>query len=183
MLSQFVGSDMNKLSNLDFDFPEGTHAIGRLDNESEGLLILTTNKKVTRLLFQSEVPHKRSYLVKVKHTVEQKTLDILKNGIRIEGRKGIDYTTEPCDIEIVEKPEYLFANPYEMPDYVSYTWLRITLSQGKYHQIRKMVYAVNHKCKRLIRTSIEDLQLTDLEPGKVREIDEQSFFTLLKINY
>ena len=60
MVSQFVSpDDVNLLGDLDFNFPEGTHAIGRLDNHSEGLLILTTNKKVTRLLFQGLLPHKR----------------------------------------------------------------------------------------------------------------------------
>ena len=63
MLSQFVGSDLPMLGDLDFDFPEGIHAVGRLDMSTEGLLILTTNKKVTKLLFQSDVSHKRVYLV------------------------------------------------------------------------------------------------------------------------
>ena len=67
MVSQFVSThDVGLLSDLDFDFPENTHAIGRLDNHSEGLLILTTNKKVTRLLFSSAIAHKRTYLVQVK---------------------------------------------------------------------------------------------------------------------
>ena len=61
MVSQFVSTDeVPLLTAIDFNFPEGTHAIGRLDAHSEGLLILTTNKKVTRLLFQGEVPHKRT---------------------------------------------------------------------------------------------------------------------------
>jgi 23S rRNA pseudouridine2457 synthase len=64
MVSQFVSThEVRLLGDLDFHFPEGTHAVGRLDNLSEGLLILTTNKKVTRLLFQGEQPHKRTYLV------------------------------------------------------------------------------------------------------------------------
>ena len=72
MVSQFVSShEVNLLGNLDFIFPEGTHAIGRLDNHSEGLLILTTNKKVTRLLFQGETAHKRTYLVQVKNVVSE----------------------------------------------------------------------------------------------------------------
>jgi 23S rRNA pseudouridine2457 synthase len=70
MVSQFVSShEVGLLGDLDFDFPEGTHAIGRLDSHSEGLLLLTTNKKVTRLLFQGEVPHERTYLVMVKGIV------------------------------------------------------------------------------------------------------------------
>ncbi|HEV7620809.1 MAG TPA: pseudouridine synthase, partial [Flavisolibacter sp.] len=70
MVSQFISKDdVGLLGDLDFKFPEGTHAIGRLDSNSEGLLILTTNKKVTKLLFQGEQPHKRTYLVEVNHAV------------------------------------------------------------------------------------------------------------------
>jgi len=70
MVSQFVSSHPVKLlGDLEFNFPEETHAIGRLDQNSEGLLLLTTNKKVTRLLFQGLVPHTRTYLVQVKNTV------------------------------------------------------------------------------------------------------------------
>jgi 23S rRNA pseudouridine2457 synthase len=70
MVSQFVSpDDVGLLGDIAFDFPEGIHAIGRLDNLSEGLLILTTNRKVTKLLFQGEAPHKRTYLVRVKNVV------------------------------------------------------------------------------------------------------------------
>ena len=62
------------------------------------------------------------------------------------------------------------------------TWLTITLTEGKYHQIRKMVSSVYHHCKRLIRLSIEDLELGDLPPGGVKEIEEEEFFRKLKID-
>ena len=146
MVSQFVSPDkVNLLGDLDYDFPEGIHAIGRLDNNSEGLLILTTNKKVTALLFQGEVPHKRTYLVQV------------------------------------EKPKDLPKRGHAFREDLPHTWLLISLTEGKYHQIRKMVSNVYHHCKRLIRTSIEDLELGDLQPGEVREIEEEEFFRKLKI--
>ena len=70
MVSQFVSTHpVNLLGGLDFDFPKGIHAVGRLDNHSEGLLILTTNKKVTRLLFLSEAAHERTYLVQVNNLI------------------------------------------------------------------------------------------------------------------
>ena len=81
MVSQFVSThQVNLLSNINFDFPEGTHAIGRLDQMSEGLLLLTTNKKVTKLLFQGIRPHVRTYLVQVKNKVHQDTLKQLQSG-------------------------------------------------------------------------------------------------------
>src|SRR3954465_11240664 len=96
MVSQFVSpDDVGLLGDLDFDFPEGTHAIGRLDNHSEGLLILTTDKRVTRLLFKSEVPHERTYLVMVKGVVTPEELLLLQTGVTIVITGGAEYVTTP----------------------------------------------------------------------------------------
>ncbi len=182
MVSQFVSSHpVQLLGHLNFQFPEGTHAVGRLDNRSEGLLILTTNKKVTQLLFQGEVPHKRTYLVKVKYTVSPSNLELIRNGIPIKVRGGGYYTTASCEADIIPRPENLFVNEYETTEYVPHTWLKITLTEGKFHQVRKMVGAIHHRCVRLIRQSIEDLDLAGLPAGGVREIEEGAFFQQLKI--
>src|ERR1700709_1387646 len=109
MLSQFIPENQGAVLNeLAFDFPAGTHAVGRLDKQSEGLLILTTNKKVTRLLFQSDVVHKRTYLVKVKNTVSEEGLQQLRTGIPIRIKGGRDYITTACEAFIVEEPVGLF---------------------------------------------------------------------------
>lgn len=184
MVSQFVSTDdVRLLGAIDFDFPEGTHAIGRLDSHSEGLLILTTNKKVTRLLFQSEIPHKRTYLVQVLHHVSQESLQKLRDGVSILIKGNVDWVTTPCEVEIVEKPKDLFTVENELQEFIPHTWLSITLTEGKFHQVRKMVLALRHKCRRLIRTSIEDIHLEDLQPGCVREMNEEEFFQKLKITY
>ncbi len=183
MVSQFISPDkVHLLGGIDYDFPEGIHAIGRLDNLSEGLLILTTNKKVTKLLFQGEIPHRRTYLVKVRQEVNAESLNSLRTGISIRIKGGGNWVTTPCEADIVEKPADLFSHPYERKEYVPHTWLQITLHEGKFHQVRKMVEAVHHRCIRLIRTSIEDISLGDLQPGCVREIEEDRFFEQLKID-
>lgn len=184
MVSQFVSPDkVRLLGDLDFDFPEGTHAVGRLDNHSEGLLILTTNKRVTRLLFESEQPHKRTYLVTVRNIVAQETAEQLQNGVSIRIKGGVDWVTTPCQVEIVEKPAYIKPREqYPVKEFLPHTWLQITLTEGKFHQVRKMVSAIRHHCLRLIRISIEDLELGDLPPGGVRELEETEFFRLLKIS-
>lgn len=183
MVSQFVSTHaVNLLGDIGFNFPEGIHAIGRLDNLSEGLLILTTNKKITRLLFEAKTPHKRTYLVLVNHTVSEERLQQLREGITFRVRGGEYYTSLPCEAEIVEQPNISFPSPYTMTKNIRYTWLRITLTEGKFHQVRKMVAAIHHRCKRLIRVSIEDLKLGDLQPGCIKEIDENDFFELLKIS-
>lgn len=182
MVSQFVSPDsVGLLGDLDYDFPEGTHAIGRLDSHSEGLLLLTTNKKVTRLLFQGEVPHKRTYIVHVKNVVSEETLHLLRTGIPILIKGNVFWTTTPCAVEIVEKPEGLIKRSPERDD-IPHSWLSITLTEGKYHQVRKMVQTAGHRCKRLIRISIEDMVLDGLKPGEVRELEEAEFFQKLKID-
>ena len=181
MVSQFVSSHaVNLLGDLDFNFPEDTHAIGRLDNNSEGLLILTTNKKVTRLLFLSDIPHKRTYLVQVNNILSDQNLRLLQTGITIRIKDGKDYTTPPCEVSIVPDPTNLYPITAGK-EYGPHTWLLITLTEGKFHQVRKMMAAVRHRCKRLIRVSIEDLLLGNLRPGEVRELEESDFFRLLKI--
>ena len=183
MVSQFVSpDDVNLLGKIDFDFPEGTHAIGRLDSQSEGLLILTTNKKVTRLLFESGIPHKRKYLVLVKEVVSPDALLLLQTGIPIRIKGDVEYITTPCDVEIVSPPQGLFAGAFEFDARRPHTWLTITLTEGKYHQVRKMVSAARHRCQRLIRLSIEDLQLGNLQPGCVHELEEDDFFTKLNLD-
>lgn len=181
MVSQFVSPDkVRLLGDLDYEFPEHTHAIGRLDSHSEGLLILTTNKKVTNLLFQGEIPHRRTYLVHVGHVVTPETLNTLRTGIGIQIKGGMEYVTSPCEVEIVSRPAGL---PKQIQDEreVPHTWLLITLTEGKYHQVRKMVRTARHRCKRLIRLSIENLVLGDMKPGEVKEIEENDFFEKLKI--
>ena len=182
MVSQFISPDsVGLLGDLHYDFPEGTHAIGRLDSHSEGLLLLTTNKKVTRLLFQGEVPHKRTYIAHVKNVVSEETLHLLRTGIPILIKGNVFWTTTPCEVEIVEKPEGLIKRSPEKED-IPHSWLKITLTEGKYHQVRKMVQTAGHRCKRLIRISIEDMVLDGLKAGEVRELEEEEFFQKLKID-
>jgi 23S rRNA pseudouridine2457 synthase len=182
MVSQFVSShDVQLLGNLAFDFPEGTHAIGRLDQNSEGLLLLTTNKKITRLLFQGPVPHKRTYLVQVKNKMLPATAAKLAAGIEISAKTGNLFKTTPCDVQIVEKPIGLFEAGIPLHKNVITSWIMISLTEGKFHQVRKMVAAVDHKCIRLIRIAIESIELGSMQPGEVVEMDEMSFFSKLKL--
>jgi len=183
MVSQFISShSVELLGDLDFKFPEGIHAVGRLDNHSEGLLILTTNKKITRLLFLGDLPHKRTYLVQVNNKLSAESLHLLQTGVTIRIKEGKQYITPPCQVSIVDNPEKIYPSTINTLAHGPHTWLMITLTEGKFHQVRKMMGAIHHRCKRLIRISIEDLLLGSLPPGGVQEIEENIFFKLLKIN-
>lgn len=184
MLSQFKGNHQGGrlIGELDFDFPEGTHAVGRLDYTSEGLLLLTTNKNITRLLFESSRPHIRTYHVMVKNKVNEKNLQRLRNGVRIRISTHEYYTTPPCDIHIIPPPANLPLREGEVVRDVPHTWLSITITEGKYRQVRKMVAAISHPCMRLIRVAIEDMVLGNISPGAIKEMKEEEFFRLLKLD-
>ncbi len=182
MVSQFESvEDVRLLGDLDFDFPEGTHSIGRLDSLSEGLLLLTTNKKVTRLLFQSKTPHKRTYLVRVVNVITPEKIQQLRDGVTIRVRRKGDYTSAPCEVHLLDTPPDVLPYQLEQNPHIPHSWLQVSLYEGKFHQVRNMMSAVNHQCRRLIRIAIEDMALGDLAPGCVRELDEETFFRLLKI--
>ncbi len=184
MVSQFISShDVRLLGDLDFEFPEGTHAIGRLDNHSEGLLLLTTNKKVTRLLFDPKKKHERSYLVMVNNIVTPELLEQLRTGVTIPVKEGEEYTAIPTSIEIVEDVNDVYRHMDDVRQQYAHTWLLMTLTEGKFHQVRKMVQAINRRCQRLVRVSIGNLKLGDLEPGAVKEMNENEFFELIGIEY
>lgn len=184
MVSQFVSPHkVGLLGDLDFDFPDGTHAVGRLDNHSEGLLILTTNKKVTRLLFSGKESHRRTYLVEINQILSEEKLNRLRTGVPIRIDLKAYYTTPPCEVNIIEDPESIYPFANKTQRFGPHTWLTITLYEGKYHQVRKMMGAIHHRCKRLIRINIEDLYLQDLPPGKVLELEEKNFFGKLKIDF
>jgi len=182
MVSQFVSSHaVGLLGDLDFKFPEGTHAIGRLDMDSEGLLLLTTDKRVTRLLFLASKPHLRTYLVMVQNEITPATFQQLKDGIPIKIKNGDTYIAKPTAIEIISNPNELYPFANDRREVYAHTWLLITLTEGKFRQVRKMVLAARHRCLRLIRLSISNITLGDLKPGEVKEVDEKTFYGLLGI--
>lgn len=183
MVSQFVSShDVRLLGSIDFNFPEGTHAIGRLDKNSEGLLLLTTNSKVTKLLFQGKVPHKRTYLVQVINKISEETILKIANGISISAPDNKAYFTTPCEAKIADPLNYnILLKNVRLHKNVTNSWITITLTEGKFHQVRKMVAAVGHKCLRLIRVSIEDITLDNLQPGEIKEVEHDYFFEKLKL--
>jgi 23S rRNA pseudouridine2457 synthase len=183
MVSQFISTDeVGLLSDLNFTFPPGTHALGRLDKDSEGLLLLTTDKRATGLLFLDNVPHLRTYLVMVQNELSAKTLKLLENGITIKIKNEENYVATPTEIRCVDDAKSYYPYSADHREAYPHTWLIITLKEGKYRQVRKMVLAARHRCLRLIRLSISDITLGNLKPGEVREINEENFYKLLGIH-
>ena len=183
MVSQFISShDVPLLGDLAFDFPPGTHAIGRLDAPSEGLLILTTDKSVTRKIFLAEKPHVRSYLVMVQNKISPENFFRLQEGVPIKIQGGETYIAKPLSIKIITDAISLYPYSVDPREAYPHTWLLITLTEGKFRQVRKMMLAVRHRCLRLVRLSISNILLDDLPPGKVKELSENEFCEFLYTN-
>ncbi|MDP3556924.1 MAG: pseudouridine synthase [Bacteroidota bacterium] len=183
MISQFISPyEQRKLGELNYIFPEGTNAVGRLDNDSEGLLILTTDKSLANRLLHPTRKHKRSYIVQVERKVEEHSLTKLREGLQIIVKRKGFYITQPAEVNLIEKPANLPLREHPFRESLPHSWLEFVLTEGKNRQIRKMCGAVRHDCKRLIRTKIENLELGDMQPGEVREIEQEKLFELLLLN-
>ena len=182
MVSQFESPhNVGLLGDIDFSFPPGTHALGRLDKDSEGLLLLTTDKRATQLLFSNGTVHRRTYLVMVQNEITPATFAQLKSGVAIKVKNNEHYIARPAALERIEDPHVYYGFAKDKREAFAHTWLLITLTEGKYRQVRKMVLACQHRCLRLIRLSISGIQLGDLQPGEVKEIGEKLFYELLGI--
>ncbi len=174
-LSQFVYTSTRRknrglLGQL-FDFPEGTMAIGRLDQDSEGLIFLTTDGKVSHAVRSKKVD--KEYYVQLDGLITPEALDKLKNGIEItvEGQK---YMTLPGKAFKLDGTPDLppRAKPVRDDRHGPTSWVSITITEGKNRQVRKMTAASGFPTLRLFRVRIGNTTWSNLEPGGVREVDK-----------
>lgn len=183
MVSQFVSPHkLRLLCDLDYSFPEGTNAVGRLDNDSEGLLILTNDKSLVGKLMHPDRKRAKRYVVQVEKVVSEEKLNQLRNGVDILVKGRGEYRTKDCEVNIIEKPSYLPPRGHSFRDDLPQTWLEFVLKEGKNRQIRKMCSAVRHDCKRLIRTHIENVNIIGMQPGEVREVAREELFAQLNLD-
>jgi len=170
VLSQFTPDLPGQRTLAQFDLPEDVYPAGRLDKDSEGLLLLTNDGPLIKKLLDPAQGHERTYLVQVEGTPSESALDKLRNGVTISG-----YTTRPASVELLiappEVPER--AKPIRMRKAIPTSWLRLTLVEGKNRQVRHMTAAVGHPTLRLIRISIGELNIEGLKEGKWKRVDKE----------
>lgn len=181
MISQFTSTHKKKcLDTLDFTFPKDVYPVGRLDENSEGLLILTNDKSLNFKLLKPEFEHKRIYLVQLQGIITPDALKQIETGITIALDAG-DYITKPCKIKQVKKPANLPPRAHPVSDLLPTSWIELTLTEGKYHQVRKMTAGAGFPCIRLIRIAIEEMRLENMQPGDVRELKRDAVYKKLHI--
>ena len=174
-LSQFVTNQKKrknkKLLGELHDFPEGTMAIGRLDEDSEGLLLLTTDGNLSELVRSKKI--EKEYYVQVDGKITTEAIEQLKGGVEIS-ISGKKYTTLPCQARPLEPAPDIEprARRIRSDRHGPTSWLSITLTEGKFRQVRKMTAAVGFPTLRLIRVRIGQITLDKLRSGEVMEVDK-----------
>ena len=170
-LCQFVCElKKKKLIGELYDFPEGTMAIGRLDEESEGLLLLTTDGKMSELIRGKKT--EKEYYAQVDGIIDDNALMRLQTGVEI-GIRDVKYITKPCKAFILKSNPGFEERSRKIRDdrHGPTCWVSITLTEGKYRQIRKMSAAVGFPTLRLVRMRVGNVHINNLKPGMVEEVD------------
>lgn len=171
MLSQFScepNSDKDTLALL--GFPAGVYPVGRLDYDSEGLLILTDDTRLNGTLLDPANAHWRTYLVQVERIPSAAALEQLSSGVVIEGR-----ATLPTKVHLLADPPTLWERgvPIRFRKNVPTAWIELALKEGKNRQVRKMTASVGHPTLRLVRRAIGKLDLFELglDPGQWKALE------------
>ncbi|GAB4574239.1 MAG: pseudouridine synthase [Anaerolineae bacterium] len=166
VLSKFTDPEGRPTLAEYIDVP-GVYAAGRLDYDSEGLLILTDSGALNARLTQPRFAHPRTYLVQVERIPDEAALQALREGVLIKGGR-----TRPAQVERLPEPPDLPPRP--VPIRVRKTvpdcWLRLTLTEGRNRQVRRMTAAVGHPTLRLVRWAVGPITLAGLAPGEWAEL-------------
>lgn len=170
MLSQFNENpdypDQRCLAQV--GLPSGVFPLGRLDYDSEGLLLLSDERQLEQRLLDPVHQHPRSYLVQVAGSPTSETIDSLRHGgveIRVNKKPHL---CRPVEAQLVDQPAWVWPRSPAVDPNTPSSWLELTLTEGKNRQVRRMTAKLGHPTLRLIRTSIMDYSCEGLSPGQWR---------------
>jgi 23S rRNA pseudouridine2457 synthase len=175
VLSQFSEEgDKETLANFFIDIRKDVYPVGRLDYDSEGLLLLTNDKQLNHRLLNPLFVHSRTYWSQVEGTPTSESLKKLQQGtiINIEGKA---YKTKPAKAEWMQVPPDVPERnpPIRFRQNIPTSWISLTITEGKNRQVRKMTAAVNLPTLRLIRYSIGEVTLNDMQPGDIIKVGDE----------
>lgn len=168
VLSQFTPEPGSKFRTLaDFGFPKGVYPIGRLDADSEGLLLLSDEAELNQRLLHPRNAHEREYWVQVERIPSAEALRKLEQGLDIQGHR-----TLPCRARLLDPQPQLPPRepPIRVRQSVPDCWLSLELVEGKNRQVRRMTAAIGHPTLRLVRVRIGEFQLGDMKAGSWKEL-------------
>ena len=182
MLSQFTSHE-GKITLKDFfDVPANVYPVGRLDYDSEGLLILTDDTHLNNLLLNPSNQHEREYWVQVEGNITQTGIVLLQQGVSIN-INGKIYLTKKSSAERIPQPAEVTERnpPIRFRKNIAESWLKIVLAEGKNRQVRKMTAKIGFPTLRLIRYRIGKITIEDLSPGEMKTLSQTELYNLLQI--
>jgi 23S rRNA pseudouridine2457 synthase len=168
VLCQFTDREAGRATLADYVPVPGVYPAGRLDRDSEGLVVLTDNGKLVAKLSQPKFKAPKVYWVQVENIPTDEALAALRKGVMLK-----DGLTLPAEVRRMEEPEHLWPRdpPVRYRAAIPTSWIALTLREGKNRQVRRMTAAVGFPTLRLIRWSVGDWTLADLAPGAWRQVD------------
>lgn len=182
VLSQFTDEDGNAGLGSIYKLPKDVYPVGRLDLDSEGLLILTNDRSLNGALLNPENEHKRTYWVEVEGVPSENALEAFRNGLEINVKGS--YHTLPCEVSIIDSPDVEERDPpVNYAKHPVRSWLEIKLIEGKNRQVRKMTAKIGYPTLRLVRVAVEDLNLFPLKPGEITQISGKALYKKLHLDY
>ncbi len=168
VLAQFTPDGSKHRTLTEFGFPPGVYPLGRLDADSEGLLLLSDEPALNRELLHPSRGHHRTYWAQVEKTPAATALARLANGVVLDGRR-----TRPAMVQMLDPQPALAPRdpPIRFRKNIPTCWIELVLIEGKNRQVRRMTAAIGHPTLRLIRVRIGDFALEPLPPGQWRPLD------------
>lgn len=182
VLTQFsVEGEKKTLAHYFKNIPKDIYPVGRLDFDSEGLLLLTNDKKLTLQLLEPRFKHERTYYVQVEGIFDEVAKQKLASGVEINVDGNL-YKTLPSKVEIFQDEPLLPERnpPIRFRKNIPTTWISLTLKEGKNRQVRKMTAAAGYPTLRLVRFSIGNIDISGWESGQIQEISAEQSLALLK---
>lgn len=180
VLSQFTSQEGKQTLAHFFPVPKDIYAVGRLDYDSEGLLILTNDSSLNHRLLHPQFEHERAYWVQVDGAITEEAIKQLEGGVMINV-DGKMYTTKRCTAKhlsgVIQVPER--NPPIRFRKEIPAPWIELVLREGKNRQVRKMTAKVGFPTLRLIRQRIANLELGTMQPGDMIELPENTVYKKL----